>query len=378
MRRHIFLLLFLLSNIVYAQVSIQMESYGGVFRIPCKINGAKAKLIFDTGADKVCLSVAMADYLVDNDYITSADVVGTGSTTIADGSIIDHVKIIIRELEIGGVILSNVEASVVDGQDAPLLLGQSAIRRLGTYRISGNTLILEDMENDNDVDYCAMLDDAEKDYEDGLYASAVEKFDEVMPRCYGDYHYYIYAFSLMMIGKYEKAELILKKIDYRNLESEISNGNGNSVLADAYRLMSLSLQKQSRYRESIGWCNKSLKYEDDVFEICFLYDIQAYNYESMAEDNGIYYIDAAENYENTIMVYEYAVSDNNKPSFLNGKVLKGFNHINKYTIEETRFYLQCVKYKGNMIDWETFIYNCKSLAKEGNIHAIRYINKYNL
>lgn len=126
----------------YAQTVIQMEEYGGVYRIPCKVNGAKMKLIFDTGAEKVCLSLSMANYLYDNDYITEEDIVGSGSSTVADGSIVDHIKIIIKDIEIEGIHLRNVEAVVIDGQNAPLLLGQSAIKKLGKYSISGDKLII--------------------------------------------------------------------------------------------------------------------------------------------------------------------------------------------------------------------------------------------
>ena len=84
----------------YAQTIIQMEEYGGVYRIPCKVNGAKMKLIFDTGADKVCLSLSMAKYLLDNDFLSKNDIKGSGSSTVADGSIVDHIKINIRDIEI--------------------------------------------------------------------------------------------------------------------------------------------------------------------------------------------------------------------------------------------------------------------------------------
>ena len=126
----------------YAQTVIQMEKYGGVYRIPCKVNGAKMKLIFDTGADKVCISLTMAEYLLDNDYISTSDIKGTGSSTVADGSVVNHVKINIKDIEIQGIHLKNVEAVVIDGQNAPLLFGQSAIKRLGKYSISGNKLII--------------------------------------------------------------------------------------------------------------------------------------------------------------------------------------------------------------------------------------------
>ena len=111
-----------------AQTIIQMEEYGGVYRIPCKVNGAKMKLIFDTGAENVCLSLPMAEYLFDNDFISSADIIGSGSSTVADGRIVDHVELIIKDIEIEGIHLYNVRAVVIEGQNAPLLMGQSAIQ----------------------------------------------------------------------------------------------------------------------------------------------------------------------------------------------------------------------------------------------------------
>lgn len=125
-----------------AQTIIQMEEYGGVYRIPCKVNGAKMKLIFDTGAESVCLSLTMAEYLFDNDFISKNDIKGSGSSQVADGSIVDHIIINIKDIEIQGIHLKNVEAVVIDGQNAPLLLGQSAIKKLGKYSISGNKLII--------------------------------------------------------------------------------------------------------------------------------------------------------------------------------------------------------------------------------------------
>ena len=43
--------------------------------------------------------------------------------------------------------MANVEAVVIHGQTTPLLLGQSALKRLGRYSISGGNLILGDNTN---------------------------------------------------------------------------------------------------------------------------------------------------------------------------------------------------------------------------------------
>ena len=75
----IVILIGLIHSQCLSQTVIQMEEYGGLYRIPCKVNGAKMKLIFDTGADKVCLSLSMANYLYDNDYITNEDIISRPS-----------------------------------------------------------------------------------------------------------------------------------------------------------------------------------------------------------------------------------------------------------------------------------------------------------
>ncbi len=113
---------------LFSQKVIMMEEEGGVYRIPCSVNGAKMKMIFDTGASDISLSMSIAEYLLDNDFIKKEDVIGKGSAQIADGSLIDTYHLILRDVEIGGLHLYNVEASISASQNAPLLLGQSAIQ----------------------------------------------------------------------------------------------------------------------------------------------------------------------------------------------------------------------------------------------------------
>ena len=140
------LIMVLFANTAWSDTVIQMEEYGGVYRIPCTVNGAKMKFIFDTGASNVCLSMSMAEYLYDNEYITKNDIVGSGSSSVADGRIVDHVIINLKDIEIAGQHLHNVQAVVIDGQNAPLLMGQTAIQKLGRVQLNGNTLTLLDNE----------------------------------------------------------------------------------------------------------------------------------------------------------------------------------------------------------------------------------------
>ncbi len=57
----------------------------------------------------------------------------------------------IREIEIAGLVLRNVDAVVIHSQSAPLLLGQSAIQKLGKVSISGNTLTINSYSNQTKV-----------------------------------------------------------------------------------------------------------------------------------------------------------------------------------------------------------------------------------
>ncbi len=143
MKKLILSIILFFSHSLFAQVTITMEQDGGVYKVPCVVNGAKMKFIFDTGAATVCLSESMAEYLLDNDYITKDDILGTGASQVADGRIVDHVKINLRDIEIAGLHLKDVETVVVEGQRAPLLLGQTAIQKLGKVSIDGNKLIIE-------------------------------------------------------------------------------------------------------------------------------------------------------------------------------------------------------------------------------------------
>ena len=118
-----------------------MQNINGVFQIPCKVNGIPMKFVFDTGATDVSISITEAKFLIKQGLITKNDFIETVNYKIANGEIIEGTRIYLRKIEIGKFILENVEATILDKQNAPLLLGQSAITKLGSYTISNNKLI---------------------------------------------------------------------------------------------------------------------------------------------------------------------------------------------------------------------------------------------
>ena len=160
------------------QKVIQMESDGGVYKIPCKVNGAKMKMIFDTGAASVTISLNMAEYLYENDYITKEDILGKGQSQTASGDIVDHVIINLRDIEISDIHLKNVKAVVLSSQNSPLLLGLTAIKQLGPVTIEGNRLIINKYNDKelSDEEKQKFAEDAENFYQQKKYYAAIELY----------------------------------------------------------------------------------------------------------------------------------------------------------------------------------------------------------
>lgn len=122
------------------RVGIQMTKEGGVYTIPCIVNGVKMNFVFDTGASNVCISLTEALFLYKNGYIDDEDIGGKTKSVVADGSITTNTKLTLKTIEIGGIVLRNVDALVSSNIEAPLLLGQSALQKLGKFEIDGDSL----------------------------------------------------------------------------------------------------------------------------------------------------------------------------------------------------------------------------------------------
>ncbi len=123
-------------------ITILMNKHNSIYYVPCKINGVKADFIFDTGASAISLSSSFAEQLIDLGKLSRNDYLGDGSSTIADGSSQSITFVNIKDVEIGGLHLYNVRAAIREQQNAPLLLGQSALEKLGKYTIDGYRLII--------------------------------------------------------------------------------------------------------------------------------------------------------------------------------------------------------------------------------------------
>ena len=123
---------------------IKMKREGGISLIPCRVNGLNLDFIFDTGASDVSISMTEATFMLKNGYLNRTDITGTNNYFDATGNLNEGIIILLKEIEIAGLKLYNVKASIVKNNRAPLLLGQTAISKLGKIQLdlAQNTLTI--------------------------------------------------------------------------------------------------------------------------------------------------------------------------------------------------------------------------------------------
>lgn len=142
---------FPLNGATQEKIQMTLEN-SGVYTVPCEVNGLRMRLIFDTGAKDVQLSSVEALFMLRNGYIDEDDFVGTGMYSTADGTISEHAIVILKTIKIGSKVLTDVKACISSNIDAPMLLGQSALSKLGAYSIDGSTLILNGLPGNSIYD----------------------------------------------------------------------------------------------------------------------------------------------------------------------------------------------------------------------------------
>lgn len=302
-------ILFLFANTLKSQVRITMQKEGGVYTTPCTVNGLRLRFIFDTGASNVSLSLAEAIFMVKNGYLDKEDIHGSSYSQIANGDVVENTTVNLKEIEIGGIKIYNVEATIIHELSAPLLLGQSAIQKLGKIQIEGNELLIMDKDSPstpNTIDeYKSLLDKGEKYYNEALYslsAETLQKAYDISANDLGGYYLYLLGYSYyyckqyqLAIKYFDKVEkvveeknllstiyvglaqsyLCLKKFDLAilNAQKAISSTNDNSDLSNIYLILGdIELERNQTF-DAHDYYKKSLKYYLEQSTITSVEDI---------------------------------------------------------------------------------------------------------
>jgi clan AA aspartic protease (TIGR02281 family) len=122
---------------------IQLKEKDGIYSLPVKINNTLTlDFVLDLGAADVNLSQDVFSVLVKAGAIKSSDYIGEQNYQLADGTIIKSNVINLKSLKIGEIEIKDVRASISNSADSPLLLGQSALKKLGKYSIDNTNSLL--------------------------------------------------------------------------------------------------------------------------------------------------------------------------------------------------------------------------------------------
>lgn len=288
-----------------------MTKDGGVFTVPCTVNGYKVSMIFDTGASDVSLSSKVASYMFRNGLLRETDVIGEGSSTIASGESIDHIVVKIKRLEIGGIKIDDVEAVILDSQRAPLLLGLSAIQKIGKVGIDGNKLIINKSTANYSPEYIdKVYEGLESNFSSGSYSMIIHQMEDFkyknlltdkgyryLARCYLSTHKdrecidvcnewiddpyiylsddsYFYSYYYRMIaydGLKDRdntilySEKLIDCIEHKRQYLSLSSNLLNELLGDAYYMQGFAYYDKNAYTLANSCFEKSLSVLQDRY-----------------------------------------------------------------------------------------------------------------
>jgi peptidoglycan-associated lipoprotein len=106
----------------------------GFVTAPCIINGFTVQFTFDAKLIPQ-ISVTEALKLLTSRAIGKDDFVGNPDEILADGTIANRSKLIIKELTIANVTLKNIEFTVISNLTYPLVFGNTIFTQIGDYTI---------------------------------------------------------------------------------------------------------------------------------------------------------------------------------------------------------------------------------------------------
>jgi len=124
-----------------SEIRVPFKEEYGIKTVEVKINGVIcADMIFDSGCSGSTISLKEANYLASIGKITQEDYKGETKALIADGSIVDKMVFNIKSLVIGDKLeCKDVEVTVSENEEAPLLLGNEVLNRVASYTVDNKS-----------------------------------------------------------------------------------------------------------------------------------------------------------------------------------------------------------------------------------------------
>ena len=112
---------------------VAVEPHAGAFVVPVVLNDVlTAKFIVDSGAADVSITEDMVSALMKSGTMTGADLLGSKTYMLADGTMHQGKIYRMASLRIGGMVMEDVTVRIA-AANSSLLLGQSFLRRLKSW-----------------------------------------------------------------------------------------------------------------------------------------------------------------------------------------------------------------------------------------------------
>ncbi len=118
-----------LSICSFSQTTIKMKQEDGISLVPCKVNGLNLNFSFATAEPVVKIALSEANFMFKNRYLGASDILSPSNYSLDE--LTEGVVVNLKDFEFAGLKLNNIAATVSKDINVPVLLGQSAIGKLG-------------------------------------------------------------------------------------------------------------------------------------------------------------------------------------------------------------------------------------------------------
>ena len=124
------------------QDEVQLENHGGTYTVPVRINGRiTLDFVLDSGASDVLIPADVFTTLVRTGTVSENDIIDKEIVTLANGSEMTTYSFVLRQLKVGGHVITNVTANIGPTASTPLL-GQSFLSKLKSWTLDNAQHVL--------------------------------------------------------------------------------------------------------------------------------------------------------------------------------------------------------------------------------------------
>lgn len=121
---------------------VKLNENNGVYTLSVKFGTITEIFVLDSGASEINISNTLENKLIKNGIIRKEDYLPDALYKIADGSIINQRRVVIKNLSVGEFNLKNISAAI-GKENTPLLLGRNFLGIFKTWSIDNQKKILE-------------------------------------------------------------------------------------------------------------------------------------------------------------------------------------------------------------------------------------------